>query len=35
MKRQDHENELKEDRYNYFPFVSGDVIENHRNNLAA
>lgn len=23
-------NELKNDKYNYFPFVSGDVIEKHR-----
>lgn len=25
----------KKDKYNYFPFVSGDLIEKHRANLGA
>jgi hypothetical protein len=26
---------LKNDKYNYFPFVSGDLIEKHRASLGA
>ena len=29
-KRSMQKNELKNDSYTYFPFVSGDVIEKHR-----